>query len=67
LLEIVGISNSMSDVHVVPNGHGWTIEAEGTHRDDLKTQVEAILVSCRLAEKQGCEVVVHAATLDETD
>ena len=43
----------MSDVHVVPNGHGWTIEAEGTHRDDLKTQVEAILVGCRLAENQG--------------
>jgi hypothetical protein len=29
------------------------------HRDDLKTQVEAILVGCRLAEEQGGEVVVH--------
>jgi Uncharacterized protein conserved in bacteria (DUF2188) len=67
LLQIVGISELMSDVHVVPNGHGWTIEAEGTHRDDLKTQVEAILVSCRLAEKQGGEVVVHATTPDPDD
>ena len=51
----------MNDVHVLPNGQGWTIEADGTHRDDLKTQVEAILVGCRLAAEQGCEVVVHAA------
>ena len=58
----------MSDVHVVPNEHGWTIDAEGTHRDDLKTQVEAILVGCRLAAERGVEVVVHAvapATQDD--
>ena len=55
----------MTDVHVAPNGHGWTIEAEGTHRDDLKTQVEAILVGCRLAEEQGVEVVVHATARQE--
>jgi hypothetical protein len=57
----------MNEVHVVPNGHGWTIEAEGTHRDDLKTQVEAILVGCHLAEEQGGEVVVHAPTSDPDD
>jgi hypothetical protein len=51
----------MSDVHVLPNEQGWTIDADGTHRDDLRTQVEAILVGCRLAAEQGCEVVVHAA------
>jgi Uncharacterized protein conserved in bacteria (DUF2188) len=57
----------MNDVHVVPNGEGWTIEAEGTHRDDLKTQVEAILVGCRLAEEQGGEVVVHATARQADD
>jgi hypothetical protein len=57
----------MNDVHVVPNGHGWTIEAQGIQRDDLKTQVEAILVGCRLAEEQGGEVVVHSAASTETD
>jgi Uncharacterized protein conserved in bacteria (DUF2188) len=63
----MGIEAAMTDVHVAPNGHGWTIEAEGTHRDDLKTQVEAILVGCRLAEEQGVEVVVHAtARPDDT-
>jgi Uncharacterized protein conserved in bacteria (DUF2188) len=51
----------MNDVHVVPNGHGWTIEAGETHRDDFHTQVEAILVGCRLASERGCEVVVHGA------
>jgi hypothetical protein len=62
-----GIHVPMSDVHVVPNGHGWTIEAVGTHRDDLTTQVEAILVGCRLAEEQGGEVVVHGAPPVEQD
>jgi Uncharacterized protein conserved in bacteria (DUF2188) len=57
----------MNDVHVVPNGHGWTIEAQGMHRDDLKTQVEAILIGCRLAEAQGGEVVVHATARPEDD
>jgi hypothetical protein len=57
----------MNDVHVVPNGHGWTIEAQGIHRDDLKTQVEAILIGCRLAEAQGGEVVVHATGRPEDD
>jgi Uncharacterized protein conserved in bacteria (DUF2188) len=57
----------MNDVHVVPNGQGWTIEAEGSHRDDLKTQVEAILVGCRLAEERGGEVVVHATSRQEDD
>jgi hypothetical protein len=57
----------MNDVHVVPNGQGWTIEAEGTHRDDLKTQVEAILVGCRLAEERGGEVVVHATARQQDD
>jgi Uncharacterized protein conserved in bacteria (DUF2188) len=64
---MMGIAGPMNGVHVVPNGHGWTIEAEGTHRDDLKTQVEAILVGCRLAEAQGCEVVVHATALETDD
>ena len=57
----------MNGVHVLPNGHGWTIEAEGTLRDDLKTQVEAILVGCRLAAEKGCEVVVHAAAPGDHD
>ena len=57
----------MNDVHVVPNEHGWTIEAEGTHRDDLRTRVEAILVGCRLAAEQGGEVVVHATSRTERD
>ncbi len=63
----MGISELMSEVHVVPNGHGWTIDAEGIHRDDLKTQVEAVLLGCRLAAGQDGEVVVHAAAPDEDD
>jgi hypothetical protein len=63
----MGTQNRMTDVHVVPNGHGWTIEAQGIHRDDLKTQVEAILIGCRLAEAQGGEVVVHGAPHAEQD
>jgi Uncharacterized protein conserved in bacteria (DUF2188) len=55
----MGIRDSMNDVHVVPNGHGWTIEAQGVHRDDVQTQVEAILIGYRLAEAQGGEVIVH--------
>jgi hypothetical protein len=57
----------MNDVHVVPNAHGWTIEAQGTHRDDLKTQVEAILVGRLIALAQGGEVVVHATTQADSD
>jgi hypothetical protein len=49
----------MSDVHVVPNGHGWTIEVGDTQRDGFHTQVEAVLVGRRLAEEQGSELVVH--------
>jgi uncharacterized protein DUF2188 len=67
LLQIVGISELMNDVHVVPNGHGWTIEAEGIHRDDLKTQVEAVLLGCRLAAGQDCEVVVHGVAPEDDD
>ena len=63
----MGIPGAMNGVHVLPNGHGWTIEAEGTLRDDLKTQVEAILVGCRLAAEKGCEVVVHAAAPGDHD
>ena len=63
----MGIPAAMNGVHVLPNGHGWTIEAEGTLRDDLKTQVEAILVGCRLAAEKGCEVVVHAAAPGDHD
>jgi hypothetical protein len=64
---MMGICAGMTEVHVVPNGHGWTIEAAGTLRDDLKTQVEAILVGCRLAAEQGGEVVVHAAVAGPQD
>jgi hypothetical protein len=48
------------DVHVVPLGKEWAVEASGMKFEPFTTQEDAIEFGRRRAEHDNCELVVHS-------
>jgi Uncharacterized protein conserved in bacteria (DUF2188) len=49
----------MSDVHVVPHGDSWALEASGDKQETFDPQDEAIQRGRELAEQEDGGLVIH--------
>ncbi|CAN7768129.1 DUF2188 domain-containing protein [Cupriavidus necator] len=48
------------NIHVVPAGDRWVVEAEGGHgRETYDTQAEAVAAGTRMAQEKKVELLIH--------